>query len=77
LKKISDLRIGDKAIVKKITAKEPIKGRLFAMGIVKGAKIQVLKHTLAKQTWDIMSNDTKVGLREEEAQNIVVEIEDE
>ncbi len=77
MNKISDLKIGDRAIVKKITAREPIKGRLFAMGIVKGAKIKILKHTLAKQTWDIMSNDTKVGLREEEADNIIVELIDE
>jgi Fe2+ transport system protein FeoA len=43
------------------------------MGIVKGAKIKVLKHTLAKQTWDIMAGNTKVGVREEEAENILVE----
>lgn len=72
MKKVSELHIGDSAIVKKITAKEPIKGRLTAMGIVKGAKIKVLKHTLAKQTWDIMADSTKVGLREEEAENILV-----
>jgi len=73
VKKVSDLKIGDSAIVKKIIAQEPIKGRLSAMGIVKGAKLKVLKHTLAKQTWDIMAGNTKVGLREEEAENILVE----
>jgi len=73
MKKLSQLNINDKATIKKITAKEPIKGRLAAMGILKGSKIKVLKHTLAKQTWDVMCNNTKVGLREEEAENILVE----
>ncbi len=77
MKKVSDLKIGDSAIVKKIIAKEPVKGRLSAMGIIKGAKLKVLKHTLAKQTWDVLSNSTKVGLREEEARNILVDTEDE
>ncbi len=77
MKKVSDLKIGDKSIVKKIVAKEPIKGRLTAMGIIKGAKLKVLKHTLAKQTWDILANSTKVGLREEEAENILVDMENE
>jgi len=73
VKRVNDMQIGEEAIIKKITAKEPIKGRLLAMGIVKGAKIKVLKHTLAKQTWDVIAGNTKVGLREEEAANIVVE----
>ncbi len=76
MKKVSDLKIGDSGIVKKITAKEPIKGRLSAMGIVKEAKIKVLKHTLAKQTWDVKIENTKVGLREEEAENILLEKQD-
>ncbi len=75
--KLSQLKINDVATVKKITAKEPVKGRLAAMGILKGAKIKVLKHTLAKQTWDIMSNNTKVALREEEAENILVDFKNE
>ena len=74
MKKVSDLKIGDSAIVAKVTAQEPIKGRLSAMGIVRGANIKVLKHTLAKQTWDVMADSTKVGLREEEAENILVKL---
>jgi Fe2+ transport system protein FeoA len=77
MEKLSQLNINDKAIIKKITAKEPIKGRLAALGILKGSNIKVLKHTLAKQTWDVMCNNTKVGLREEEADNILVEKIDE
>ena len=42
------------------------------MGIVKGAKVKVIAHTLARQTWDILSNNTKVALRDEEANSIAV-----
>lgn len=72
MKRISDLKIDEEAIVTKILAKEPIKGRLLSMGIVKGAKVKVIAHTLARQTWDILSNNTKVALRDEEASSIEV-----
>ncbi len=70
---ISDLQISQEATVQKVIAKEPVKSRLFAMGIVKGAKIRVLEHTLAKQTWDILSNNTKIALRQEEARQVIVQ----
>ncbi len=73
MKKISDLKINDTAIVKKIVALEPVKGRLQSMGLVKGAKVKVLEHTLAKQTWDIISGNTKIALREEEARGVLID----
>jgi len=73
MKTVADMKISEKAIIKKIIAKEPIKSRLFAMGIVKGAVIRVLEYTLAKQTWDVVSNNTKIALREEEARGIIVD----
>lgn len=73
MKNVAEMKISEKATIKKIIAKEPIKSRLLAMGIVKGASIKVLEHTLAKQTWDILSNNTKIALREEEAEGIIVE----
>ena len=72
MKRVSELSIGQEAVVDKVLAKEPVKGRLQSMGILKGAKIKVLAHTLAKETWDVVVNGTKVALREEEANDIVV-----
>lgn len=71
--RVSDMKIGDSAIIKKITANEPIKGRLNAMGIVKGNRIKLLDHTLKKQTWEIEVEGTRVALRKEEADSILVE----
>ncbi len=73
MKNISNLKIDEEGKVAKVIAKEPVKGRLLSMGIVKGAKIKVVAHTLARQTWDILSDNTKVALREEEARSILVE----
>jgi Fe2+ transport system protein FeoA len=43
------------------------------MGFVKGEKIKLLKHTLAKNTFDVEVVNTNVALREEEAREIEVE----
>ncbi len=71
---VTDMKIGQKAIIKKVKAQEPVKGRLFAMGITKGNPIKLLDHTLTKQTWEVEVDGTRVALRDEEAEAIEVEI---
>jgi len=61
------------AIIVRIKAKEPVKGRLFSLGLSKGSELKVLDHTLAKQTWEVESDGTKIALREEEAASIFIE----
>ena len=46
--RLNELSIGDEAVIKKILAKEPLKSKLLSMGITRGEKVKVLKHTLAK-----------------------------
>ena len=70
--KLSDLKVGEVGIVKKVNAKEPLKSRLFSFGIAKNQKIKMLEHTLAKNTFEVEVNNTKVALREEEAEQIEV-----
>jgi Fe2+ transport system protein FeoA len=45
----------------------------LAFGFARGEKIRVLDHTLAKNTFEVEINNTKVALREEEAKEIEVE----
>ncbi len=71
--KLKDLKINDEAIIKKIHCKEPLKSRLFGLGITKGVKIKILKHTLAKGTFEIIAETTRVAIRKEEAGCIEVE----
>ena len=74
--KLNELKIGESGIIKKIYAKEPLKSKLLAMGFSRGERVKVLKHTLAKNTFDVDVNGVNVALREEEAKEIEVEKED-
>jgi len=71
--KVNELKIGDVGIIKKITATEPFKSRLFSLGIVKGEKLKLLNHTATKNTFEIEVNKSKIALRDEEAKMIIVE----
>ena len=71
--RLSELNIGDKAIIKKIYAKDPLKSKLLSMGFIRGERVKLLKHTLAKNTFDVDVNGVNVALREEEAREIEVE----
>ncbi len=75
--KLSQMRIGQSAVIRKVRAQEPIKGRLFAMGIAKGNRIKLLDHTLKKETFEVDVESTRVALRKEEADAIEVESDDE
>jgi len=70
--RLNELNIGDVGIIKKIYAKEPLKSKLLSMGFTKGERVKVLKHTLAKNTFDVEVANTNVALREEEAREIEV-----
>ena len=72
--RLNELNIGDKAVITKIYAKEPLKSKLLSMGFVKGEKIKLLKHTMAKNTFDVEVANTNIALREEEAKEIEVEV---
>ena len=71
--RLNELSIGDKAVIRKIYAKDPLKSKLLSMGITRGEKVKILKHTLAKNTFDIEVSNTNIALREEEAAQIEVE----
>jgi len=71
--RLSELNMGESGIIKKIYAKEPLKSKLLSMGFARGEKVKVLKHTLAKNTFDVDINGVNVALREEEAREIEVE----
>ncbi len=75
MKAITDCHIGCEGTIVRISAKEPIKGRLFSLGLAKGSHLKVLDHTLAKQTWEVEGDGTKIALREEEAASVFIEPE--
>ncbi len=73
LNRLNELNIGESGIIRKIYAKEPLKSKLLSMGFARGERVKVLKHTLAKNTFDVDINGVNVALRGEEASEIEVE----
>ena len=71
--RLDELKMGESGIIKKIYAKDPLKSKLLSMGFARGEKVKVLKHTLAKNTFDVDINGVNVALRKEEAREIEVE----
>ena len=77
MKAVTECAVGCSGRIVKIRAKEPVRGRLVSLGIAKGGRLRVLDHTLAKQTWEVECDGTRVALREEEAASILIEPESE
>jgi len=73
MKSITECSIGSEGVIVRIKAKEPVKGRLFSLGLAKGSEIKILDHTLAKETWEVESDGTRIALREEEAASVFIE----
>ncbi|GAX87727.1 ferrous iron transport protein A [Lebetimonas natsushimae] len=75
--KLNELKMGESGIITKILAKDPLKSRLLSMGFARGERVKVLKHTLAKNTYEVEVNRIPIALREEEAAQIEVRRENE
>lgn len=71
--RLSDLRKGDRGMIKKIETDKDLKRRLFSFGVAKGSEFTIEACSLGKQTMEIMVDDTLIGLRAEEAKEIEVE----
>jgi len=71
--KLSDLEIGDRAIVKRVDAEESLKQRLASLGVGRGARLNVETYSIGKKTYEIVVDGTMIALRDEEAKKIEVE----
>jgi len=72
--KLSELELNQQAIIKKIECDNELKQRFYSFGIIKGATIEVEAMSLAKNTIEINTEDTSIGIRVEEANTIEVEV---
>ncbi len=70
--KLSELNMGDGAIIKKLPINEELKGRLYSFGVGRGSELLVEACSIGKQTMGIIVDDTLIGLRTEEAKEILV-----
>ena len=70
--KLSELLVGNSAVVKKVNTIESLKHRLYSFGIIKGATIKIEEISMAKNTFEINVDDTLIAIRVEEANVIEV-----
>ena len=70
--KLSELRMGDKAIINKVPLDEELKSRLFSFGVGRGSELLVEACSIGRQTIGILVDDTLIGLRTKEAREIEV-----
>ncbi len=72
--KLSELKKGERAIVKKIDGSKEIRQRFASFGLLKGAELELIDYTMTKSNLEIMVGNTLLALRKEEADNIEVEV---
>ena len=71
---LTELQINQHAKVKKIDCNSELKQRFYSFGVIKGAEIFIQNISLAKNTIEIVVEDTSIALRFEEAKSIEVEL---
>jgi len=71
--KLSELKKGDRATIVKLDTNESLKTRLISFGVARGSELSIEACSLGKQTIEILVDGTLIGLRANEAANIVVE----
>ncbi|HFC92017.1 MAG TPA: ferrous iron transport protein A [Leucothrix mucor] len=67
---LNTLKKGQSAIITSINADSELKNRFNSFGVVKGATVYALQHTLARQTMEIRINKTRMALRMSEAEKV-------
>lgn len=71
---LAELSLNQHAIIKKVECSNELKQRFYSFGIIRGANIHIQNISLAKNTMEIVVEDTSIALRLEEAKSIEVEI---
>jgi len=74
---LNNLKKGERGRIIRIDAEKALRDRLSSFGIVRGERITVIEHSLAKQTIEVKIGTTLVVLRANEAAKIDIEKEDE
>ncbi len=75
LKKLSDLKTGQKGRLVEVKGDNALHRRLLDMGLVKGAMVEVEKVAPLGDPIEIRVRGYNLSLRKEESKNITVEVE--
>ena len=72
MKKLSDLKIGEKAVVTAVRGEGAVRRRLFDMGITPGAEVYLRKKAPLGDPMEIAIRGYELTLRKIEANNVEV-----
>ena len=73
MKTVADLKIGEKAIVKKLHGTSAVKKHIMDMGITKGAEITLVKVAPLGDPMELQVRGYELSIRASEAKDIEVE----
>ena len=71
---LSNMKISDKAIVKKIVAKENIKRRLLDLGVIEGAIIKCVLKSPFNDPLAYLIRGSVIAIRKEDVKKIEVDL---
>ena len=74
-KLLNELKVGEKGIIKKISAEGKIKRRLFDMGVTPGASVVFKKIAPLGDPIEVTLRGYELTLRKDEADKVLVEVE--
>ena len=73
MKKLKDVAVGDKAIVKRLSGEGALKRRIMDMGVTKGVEVLVRRVAPFGDPIEVTVRGYELSLRKAEAENILVE----
>ncbi len=71
---LSDLKVGDKAIIKKMVTNENIKRRLLDLGLIEGTKIECVLKSFCNDPLAYIIRGAVIAIRKSDSSNIEVEL---
>ena len=72
MKKLSEMKRGEKGIVSSVNGDARYVGRITSIGITPGCKVSIIKND-KRRPLIVFARDTMIALNEKESANIVVE----
>ena len=71
---LSDINVGDKAIIKQINSKENIKRRLLDIGLIEGTYVECVLKSIFKDPLAYLIRGAVIAIRKEDSKDILVEL---
>lgn len=73
MKTLRDVKVGEDAVVLRLTGEGPLKRRIMDMGLTKGTAVRVRKVAPLGDPIEITVRGYELSIRKSEAENVLVE----